>query len=264
MHVVFDNLSTQVQVHRRLHIRLNTLLGAIHSEGWTHTFARDPITPDQLHGCNVLAILTRHPVGYTDATNPAAPNQSFAYDTGEILAITEFVNAGGGLLLISNHGPTPTSNTDDTVNDKVLAQAFNVVIQAAHFQVPGATLMSMTLAYSLNATLSAGVLFQVTEIATHNSCASAAARARVHVNRQGPSTAVDKNTGPGGTNLPPAHQHHAITFGFGKGRVIVAGNSGIAGDDGCTDPSPGVIAYANNLLFLINCFKVLASFTPTF
>jgi hypothetical protein len=265
MHVVFDNLSTQVQVHRRLHIRLNTLLGAIHSEGWTHGFARDPITPDQLHGCNVLAILTRHPVGYVDATNPAVPNQSFAYDTGEIAAITDFVTAGGGLLLISNHGPTPAANTDDTVHDKVLAQAFNVVIQAAHFQVPGATLMSMTLANSLNATLSTGVLFQVSEIATHNSCAISGGKGLAFTSiARIPSTAVDKNTGPGGTNLPPAHQHYAITFDFGKGRVIVAGNSGIAGDDGCTDPAPGAIAYANNLLFLINCFKVLAGFTPTF
>ena len=31
--------------------------------------------------------------------------------------------------------------------------------------------------------------------------------------------------------------------------------------DGVT---PGTIAYTNNLLFLLNCFKVLAGFTPTF
>ena len=269
MHVVFDNLSTQVQVHRRLHIRLNILLGAMQSEGWTYDFSRDPITSDQLEGCSVLAILTRHPVGFADATNPAVPGQSFAYSPTEITAIKKFVKAGGGLLLISNHGPTPTSTTDDTINDKVLAQEFNVVIKPAHFQVPGATLMSMTPTNSLNAALSSGVLFHVKEIAAHNSCAISVDPAFTFTPIATiPSTAVDKNTGPNGTSLSPAGQHYAIMLtggsAVGQGRVIVAGNSGMAGDDGCTDPAPGTIAYANNLLFLINCFKVLAGFTPTF
>ena len=266
VHIVFDNLGTQVQIHRRLDIRLNTLLGAIHSEGWTYDFSRDPITAEQLQACNVLAIFTRHPVGFADANNPAVPGQSYAYDPSEISIIHDFVKAGGGLLLISNHGPSPTSTTDDTINDKVLAQEFNVVIKPARFHVPGVTLMSMTLANSLNSALSASsVLFQVSEIAVHNSCAIRRSSGHPFTSIATiPSSAVDENNGPGGTNLSPANHHYAIMFQSGSGRVIVAGNSGLAGDDGCTDPSPGTIAYANNLLFLLNCFKVLAGFTPSF
>ena len=185
----------------------------------------------------------------------------------EITTITNFVNAGGGLFLISNHGPTPTDLTDDTVNDKVLAQAFNVVIQPAHFKGPG-KLMSMTLANSLNNALtSADVLFQVKEIAVHNSCAiSPGPKLTFTSIAKIPPTAVDQNTGPGGTNLKPADQYYAIKlpWGSGSGQVIVAGNSGQAGDDGCINPSPGTIAYTNNLLFLLNCFKVLAGITPKF
>src|SRR4029077_12079466 len=127
MHIVFDSLSTQVQVHRRLGIRMNTLLGAIHSEGWTHGFSQDPITKGQLHGGDVLAILTRHPVGFSGATNPnPSAASTYAYEpTAEIPAIVDFVSGGGGLLLVSNHGPAGSS-PDDTVNDAVLADAFNV------------------------------------------------------------------------------------------------------------------------------------------
>ena len=39
MHILFDSLSSQVQVHRRLNIRMNTLLGAIQSERWTYSFS---------------------------------------------------------------------------------------------------------------------------------------------------------------------------------------------------------------------------------
>jgi hypothetical protein len=51
-------------------------------------------------------------------------------------------------------------------------------------------------------------------------------------------------------------QHYGIKLN--DSRVIVAGNSGLAGDDGCTIPAPGTIRYGNNLSFLLNCFKYLA------
>jgi len=263
MHILLDSLSTQVQVHKRLHIRLNTLLGAIRSEGWTYAFSRDPITKGQLDDCDVLAILTRHPVGFDDATNPnPSAASAYAYEpTAEIPAIVDFVHSGGGLLLISNHGPAGTS-PDDTVNDRVLANAFNVVIKPAHFTPPPpAKLLSMTSANSLNGALSNGVLFQVSEIASHNSCAihggpglTFSSIARI------PSNADDKSA----NNISPNNQHYAITLNHGSGKVIVVGNSGMAGDDGCTNPAPGTIVYANNLLFLLNCFKVLAGIAPGF
>jgi hypothetical protein len=264
MHILFDSLSTQVQVHRRLNIRLNTLLGAIQSEGWTYAFSRDPITTGQLHDCDVLAILTRHQVGFDDATNPnPSATSAYTYDPlAEIPAIRNFVSGGGGLLLISNHGPAGTRSPDDTVNDLVLANAFNVVIKPAHFAPPApAKLLSMTAANSLNGALSDGVLFQVSEIASHNSCAIHGGAGLTFTSiAKIPSNAVDTS----GNNMSPNNQHFAIRLHHGSGKVIVAGNSGIAGDDGCTNPAPGTIVYANNLLFLVNCFKELGGITPGF
>ena len=46
---------------------------------------------------------------------------------------------------------------------------------------------------------------------------------------------------------------------WGQGAVIVAGNSGIAGDLGNNDPAPGMVASGNNLMFLLNCISYLGN-----
>jgi hypothetical protein len=271
MHILFDSFSSQVQVHRRLSIRMNTLLGAIQSEGWTYSFSRNPITTGQLDGCDVFAILTREQLNFDGfATNPNE-SAAFAYTPDEIKNILSFVENGGGVLLISNHGPYKANPKDkklgDTKYDVHLAKAFGVIINPAHFNDgKGNTLMTMnTKNDSLNSGLN--ILFQVTEIAVHNSCGIQGTRgtpwewiAKI------PNDAID-NSG----HIPKfkpydkktkAQQHYAIRLKESK--VIVAGNSGLAGDDGCTIPAPGTILYGNNLLFLLNCFKWLGGIKPKF
>jgi hypothetical protein len=277
MHILFDSLSSQVQVQSRLKIRMNTLLGAIQSEGWTYAFSRDPITDGQLHGCDVLAILTRIHVNFTEATDPN-PSPPLDY-TSEAPTIQAFVKNGGGLLLISNHGPDnldnnghigdPKGDLGDTTHDTYLANAFGVVIRPAHFTVPKVaaepnglqnTLMSIT-GDSLNSDLSDGVLFQVKEIAVHNACGIQGEKGVTWTSiAKIPKEAVD-HSGYGilaNDSATNEQQHYAITLNYGSGKVIVGANSGLAGDDGCTIPAPGTILYANNLLFLLNCFKYLA------
>jgi hypothetical protein len=283
MHILFDSLSGQVQVHRRLNIRMNTLLGAIRSEGWTYSFSRDPsfpgpdqskpsrgsITQGQLDGCDVLAILTREPVSFDNATNPNLPPADatewpYKYLTTEITAITDFVGNGGGLLLISNHGSKPhePAGLGDTKYDKDLAAAFHLVLNPAHFNDPKNALMSMTTELN-HKDFKRSILFQVTTIAVHNSCGI---QGEVHFPWTSiakiPDDAVDSSEHhPKYQSHDPStgeQQHFAITRTWGSGRVIVAGNSGLAGDDGCTIPAPGTILYGNNLLFLLNCFKYLA------
>ena len=144
-----------------------------------------------------------------------------------------------------------------------LAKQFKVILHPAHFEDPSKKLMTMSLdAGQLNSELEDGVLFQVNEIAVHNSCGIQVEPgydfqwiAKI------PKHAVDKS--PHG-NFNPADHYYAIRRYHGGGRVIIAGNSGLAGDDGCTMPAPGTILYANNLLFLLNCFKELARITPAF
>lgn len=271
MHILFDSLSSQVQVHRRERIRMNTLLGAIQSEGWTYSYSRDPITSGQLHGCDVLAILTREQLNFKDATNPNANSDAFAYADSEIEAIDSFLGNGGGLLLISNHGPNPGTSGDkygDTKYDRKLAKHLKVILNPAHFVRVGDTLMTMSMESGLlNAAHQHGVLFQVKEIAVHNSCGiQLEAGVSFDWIAKIPKDAVDNSPreSPSKPNFKPDHQYYAIRMYHGNGRVIVAGNSGLAGDDGSTIPAHGTILYANNLLFLLNCFKELAGITPGF
>jgi hypothetical protein len=266
MHILFDSLSSQVQVHRRLNIRMNTLLGAIHSEGWTYSFSRPPLTAGQLDACDVLAILTRTNVDFNDATNFDYDASTFEYSKAEISAIRSFLGRGRGLLLISNHGPKPKSSGDDkygdTKYDRTLADAFKVVLHPAYFHTKD-TLMTMNMdAGQLNSEHQHGVLFQVKEIAVHNSCGI---QVKAGVDFQWiakfPKHTVD---GSPDSNYKPADHYYAIRLYHNNGRVIIAGNSGLAGDDGSTIPAHGTILYANNLLFLLNCFKELAGLKPTF
>jgi hypothetical protein len=119
MHILFDSLSSQVQVHKRLNIRMNTLLGAIRSERWTYSFSKGPITArsGQLDGCDVLAILTREQLNFDPYFTKPIDSAAFDYTGEEIADIQTFVKKGGGLLLISNHGPdNPDNNPPNNGN----------------------------------------------------------------------------------------------------------------------------------------------------
>ncbi|HVZ38131.1 MAG TPA: hypothetical protein VHI13_02560 [Candidatus Kapabacteria bacterium] len=64
----------------------------------------------------------------------------------------------------------------------------------------------------------------------------------------------------GGNNYNPADYAFAVASAYGSGNVIVAGHSGIAGDDnGVTCASPGEIGCGSNLTFLMNCIGYLGS-----
>lgn len=242
MKILFDALGSQVQVHEFEHRRLSTLFGAIKGEGWTHTLSSDPITAAQLSGIDVLAILTRHKV----SVGPVAP--SYAYSASEKTAITSFVHNGGGLLLLSNHGKTATNNTDWTENDKALASQLGVTITPAFFTSSGTLPLS---GGDLNTSLS--LLSGVGEILVHNSSGISCAGTFQSIARI-PSTVNDSGIG----HVSNVNQHYALTLNHGSGRVIVGGNSGLSGDDGTSNPAAGLIPFANNLLFLINCLKYLA------
>ena len=269
MHILFDSLSSQVQVHRRLNIRMNTLLGAIQSERWTHSFSQGPITKSsgQLDGCDVLAILTREQLSFDGYFTNPIESKAFAYTDEEIDAMQSFVKNGGGLLLISNHGPyNPDNNPPndgalgDTQYDVKLAEAFGVVINPAHFNdKDGNTLLQMTNENnSLNPGLESGILFQVSKIAVHNSCGIQGKKSTPWTSiAKIPDDAKDNSGYKIKSHDPKANQQQHYAIRLDNSRVIVAGNSGLAGDDGCTIPAPGTILYGNNLLFLLNCFKYL-------
>ncbi|HEY8021448.1 MAG TPA: hypothetical protein VIH93_10120 [Thermoanaerobaculia bacterium] len=244
MKILFDSESSQMQVQVETGTRLNTLFGAIQSEGWTWAASTDPITTAELAGYDVLAILTRYRATAPGTTNPFPPDQSFAYTPAEIAAIQAFVQGGKGLLLVSNHDFW-------TTNDHVLAAAFGVNMQAAFFHIQNNPLMVMPVSASV---APSPVLYQVDKVIAHDSCAlSTTAGTAFTPLVPIPPAAVDGSP----LHLSPQGQFFAIAFGYGSGRVIVAGNSGMFGDDGSTYPAPGLMPYGNNLMFMLNALKYL-------
>jgi hypothetical protein len=244
MKILFDKGSSQVQVQLETNARLNTLFDAIEQEGWEYEIGPDRITPDSLAGVNCLVILTRHRATQPGTENPFPGDWDYAFTPDELEAIVDFNRGGGGLLLISNHGPWP-GGTDWTVNDKVLAAQFGVLINPAAYILPGGPLTMS------GPDLSPSVILEgVTSIVPHNSCA-------VSGDAASPLVKIPSNAENLSTTFPngPAGQSYAVVAAPHCGQIIVAGNSGIAGDPDSGYPAAGMIDAGSNKRFLINSLK---------
>lgn len=255
MRILFDSKSTQVQVQVETGKRLNTLFDAITGQGWTYSLSTDPLTSEELEEYDVLAILTRRRATQKGFTNPFPPDTSFAYTPEEVAAIQELVSGGGGLLLISNHGPFPTApNDNQTENDKVLANAFGVSLFPAAFMAPNSKEMKISgSSLSTDPAITSTILNGVSSIVTHNSCAIAA--------QPGTTATVIASIPLDAKNISPTFKDgpqgfcYALTLAYGSGNVIIAGNSGISGDPGSPFPAPGLIDAGDNKAFLLNALS---------
>jgi len=258
MNILFDSWSTQVLVQQdspsyppgfsppavfNTGKRLNTLLGAIQTIGqqtaaWNVYYTNPPITPKQLTGINVYVSLTHYKCSI------------FAYQQGELSAIQSFVETGGNVLLMTNHGGMPTDKKDDwTVNDKALAALFGVTLED-YFVTTTDDVMTMPVGYS---PLSNNVSY----MCAHDSCliVPPSNGATVATIAEFPSgaTAFDPNTG---TTTAPSTPYFAVLVPYnqqGAGSLLLIGNSGWVGDEGSPWPAPGLIAHKNNLQFVLNC-----------
>jgi hypothetical protein len=117
-----------------------------------------------------------------------------------------------------------------------LAAKFHITIKPDAFNGPGGVLTMS--GNDLNPAQTC-VLDGVTSIVPHNSCGVStkdAADFIAHV--------------PADATPPPNGANYAVR----RGRVIVAGNSGIAGSPGTSFPAPGMFDEGDNKQFLLNCF----------
>jgi hypothetical protein len=235
MNILFDSLGSQPQIQSITLTRLNTLRGAMASYGysigrqWSVAFSdwQQPLQK-QLDGVDVLVILTRHFASY-----PGLPPDE------DLDAIQAWVEQGNGLVHISNHGPIlPNNHTDWTTYDAPLAARFGVTIVPAGFTGDGDLVMTPA---------ESPVSQNVSTIVAHNSC-GIQAKDGVTIAAL-PAGVVDRS----GHDYNPADYVYATTVEKGFGSVIVAGNSGIAGDLGNDQPAQGTITLGNNLQFLLNC-----------
>jgi len=264
MRILIDSLGSQVQVQLQgtpPHRRLNTLYGAMHSAGasltkqwnsedpdvhhpeWEVCFSCGPITAAQLQGYDVFFVMTHHPVSHT-------PNPAFKWSDAELDAISSFVAQGGGLLLMSNHVPYP-------LYDIALAERFGIVLHNVFITQGGYMTMSGDLLNTED--FSATYLFAVDGLAAHDSCGISFAPPSPEFGggtwiAKFPPGAVDTSTG----KAPPPDWYYSVLVPWQKGNVVVIGNSGTVGDSGGTpSPSCGMVTYASNLMFVLNCLRLL-------
>ncbi len=259
MRILFDSMGSQVQVQNETGTRLNTLLGAIASMGysagapWSFSFTdyRQPIF-EQLDGVDVLVILTHQRAVYPGLP-PAIPSDvSFSFFDDDLEQIPQWVSQGKGLLLVSNHGAfTPGQPPYWPVNDAVLASKFGISIVPAAFMGAGA--LSIRPAAGAPARIVSGV----TQLTANNSCGIAADGSTVIAPI--PPGATDRS----GNGYSPADYAFSLLKPWNDGSVIVAGNSGTAGDRGNNWPSNGKIPDGNNLHFYLNCLAYLGGASPT-
>ncbi|HXO28868.1 MAG TPA: hypothetical protein VOA80_16070 [Thermoanaerobaculia bacterium] len=254
MQILFDKGSTQVQVHIETGHRLVTLFQAIKDQGWDSAIGPDRITRESLEGVNCLVILTRHRATAPGYVNPFPGDWDFAFMESELKAILDFNMAGGGLLLISNHGPFAKGGHDFTTHDRVLAAQFGVTINPAAYQMRKGPLTMTLKNFDPNPNVRANLLSGVDSIKPHNSCAISAAGCV-------PLSAIPDDAVNVSPTFPdgPAGQAFALVVAPNCGQIIVAGNSGIAGDADSDYPAKGMIEAGSNLRFLIDALNWVSS-----
>ena len=262
MRILVDSLGTQVQVQLQrtpVHRRLNTFYGAMRSAGasltrqwrskgpevdhpeWELSFTTPPVTAGQLAKCDVFLVLTHYPEDGAEAS-------AFVWSPAELDAISAFVDGGGSLMLMSNHANFPQYDT-------ALAARFgitlhNVIITTDNF-------MKMSGDRLNTAAFGDSLLFAVDSLAAHDSCGISFSSPTIPT---GAYWLVKFPAGAtyGGTTPVPDDWFYSVITAWGAGKVIVVGNSGTVGDSGGTPwPSCGMVAYGNNLMFALNCLRIL-------
>jgi hypothetical protein len=256
IHVLFDSMGNQIQVDDETSCqRLSDLFAAV--EGLPAAVSKTDYTKpiaQQLAGIDVLVILTHQ---YSDApgSQPAIPadfcigtcSVPFQYPEADLDGIPMWVQQGGGLLLVTNHGGQAGAPDYWDVNDIPLAQRFGITIVPAFFVAGAGPTLTMTPASSAPPAL----VQNVTSVQALDSggITGTSGEAVLAI----PSNANDVS----GLDAPPSMYNFAWSQAYGKGKVIVLGHAGIVGNDDTTFPSPGQFGAADNRTFLLNCIKYL-------
>jgi hypothetical protein len=238
---------TQRQYYPTPHRRLNTLLGAMTSGGgslyptpgadWEVCYSCGPIDATQLQGVDVFFVMTHCPAS-------GIPDVTYQWSSAELSAISAFVEGGGGLLLLTNHPPYMQY-------DAALAATFGVTLQNTFISGPGGWL---TLSGDLlnQAAFGPSFLFGVDSLAAHDGCPISASDTPV------PGCAFTWLAAFPPNADAPAGSYFAAQVTCGKGQVIVVANSGIVGDyAGNPAPACGGVASGSNLMFVLNCLRIL-------
>jgi len=245
-------------------MRLNTLLGAIKSFGlssnqlWNVSYTTPPITSAQLSGVGVYVSLTHY------KNSSAVSGQGFAYSTAELDCIQTWVESGGNVLLMTDHGDfhRPVGSDNWTENDIPLAALFGVTLEnysvrnQPNTQNPSNVIaIQNTIPY---------LAYQAPTMTAHDACiispntgVSVQEIAVFPSTWQAYSSTTNKIT-------PPPTPYFCVVVPYnatGAGSLLVIGNSGWVGDYGSPCPACGLAPQASNLQFVLNCIGYLGGLT---
>jgi hypothetical protein len=255
MRVLIDSLGLQARIHSQDGGRLATFL--LELERIPDCAIRfsppAPLSGDLLGEVDVLVITTRK-IG----DNP--------YMEAELAAIPAFVQRGGGLLLMANHGDIPGKPYPNmTRNDALLARIFGIEIENTFFASPewkdSVEISGADLRLEHPILSGAQTGQPVRSLVTHN-CSS------LRIGEDGislvslPGTMRDYRNGstPQGRHFAVAADRGRLT---GAGRVVVTADSGFIGSqadaqpdliaaNATTRPGFGLIEAGDNLRFIRN------------
>lgn len=236
MRVLLDGQSLQVWQHLQDGERLAGMLGELSGAAQCSIRFTDVFDARALADTDILVIPTRiAPVGAEERD-----------------ALQEYVERGGGLLLLTNHADWPGHNPHDfTKHDRPLAQLFGISIKRAWFR----TRERHTCMFGDDLRSNHPILraldhdgTSVERIVVNNSTAVTSVDGDVLVSLS--DDMVDERSGEA-----PVDQAFAIAVSQGSGRVVVLADSGFIGSAGTMAPGPGLLDQGSNRLFLSNSIR---------
>ena len=242
-----DSNGMQAQVHLAGIPRLSTFLEGLASiPGCSVDFsANRHLSSVDLDSFDVLVVTTRYPM-------------EFDYTLEEVQGIVDFVLAGGGLLLMSNHGDWPGHNPHDmTQFDARLAGTFGVHLESTWFETPPTGTLTELSGPDLLGThliMAGGAGEEPVRSVVTNNCSSVLdtvgdpivklARSMVDVRNgydaEGRAFAIAVDDSP-----------------LRKGRIVVMSDSGFIGTANTDIPGPGLIDKGDNQRFIRNVIRWL-------
>jgi hypothetical protein len=254
MKVLFDILGLQAHSHRFNNNRLGAIVDELKTstDNFVDFTEQRELKSKDLENCDVLILTTRY-----------RPKEQVKYENDEITTIYDFVDEGGGLLLMSNHGDSHTNPNDTRFFDALLACEFKVLVEKTHFQHPKGILQTLegdNLDSSHPIIQGSPDSSPVESIVTRNCCSL---RARnYHRIASLPREMI--NVGSFWRNLPAQEDLFALSLDSSsglspesKGRVVFMADSGFIGNSETKKPGPGLSNEGDNLKFVMNAINWL-------
>lgn len=258
MQILFDPLGAQVQVQQATGNRLTTWFASLTGNGYDYTIGSLAPLATQLEATDVYVSLTRQQAGALSA------DVGFSYTPDDLYALQSWVRGGGSVLMFTNHGAFPPGQPDPQwpIFEIQLAAALGIQLVFASFAPIGSSPLvpnpcrnqpTPTLSMAPSPSAPPQLVQGVSTVQAWDSGGIVTGSGTAIIPLPPAADCTDRS----GLGIDPGPCAFAALYGFGAGKVIVVGHSGITGNAGTCVPSAGQIGYADNLAFLDNCLAYL-------